>query len=79
MADPGNDVAAPAAPVRSVPWTAFQSVRIIGHDGTEARLVCLHCDPSQAVYLVRGPLSGVIKWAADHWQFLHQTQVAARE
>ena len=65
--------------VRPADRAPLESVRIIGHDGLHARLVCLLCPATQPTYGVNGSLAGVVKWATQHYQFLHETQVAARD
>ena len=78
MGGPGGDVGRAPAPARRLPWAALQSIRIIGHDGAEARIVCLHC-PASRVYLARGSLAAIVRWAFEHHQFLHETQQARTE
>lgn len=60
-------------------WEPLRQVRIVGHDGLHAKLVCLLCPATQPTYGVRGSLAGVVTWATQHYLFLHETQVAARD
>ena len=72
-------MAGPPDPSGNIDWAPFEKIRIVAHDGYYAKLVCLLCPADQPVARIEGSLAVVIKWAAQHYEFLHKTQVAARK
>lgn len=52
-----------------------------GYDERDMMIICRLCPPRSdgRVYGGQVTMARAIAWAEEHWQFLHETQVVARE